>query len=193
VATLDLYGGVGVMDWNAAVQGRREEYKYLPTNMKAQLGNSFPDRLAPLDDSRVLVCNAGVNGGAVVVDLQEPAIAWRVNTPPGLEKPVYIPELKRAFAACPGKTKRRAQPEVQKADFPQPGVWVFDINQKSVQQVVPPHWNTFELTRVANSDYLLVAAGPGKDATHLVLFDAKTLTVVGQVKAFGEIEQFESD
>ena len=71
--TLDLYGAILLADWQAALDGRLVNWKYLSTSSDGAWGTAFPDRAGLLKAkgrTYALVFNAGTQGGAVLVDLK---------------------------------------------------------------------------------------------------------------------------
>jgi hypothetical protein len=134
--TLDLYGGVGMMRWSAAQVGRMDadDWTLVSTSPSGKLdGLAFPDRAAAMSlDGRelFLVCNAGEEGGSVLLDLAQRQVIWRGTTPAGLEKPIYIPSLRRALTVCSGKTKRRVGDDVVKEFHPQQSLIVFEFPER---------------------------------------------------------------
>ena len=167
--TLDLYGAVGMLRWSAAKEGKlaKDDWVMVSTADSPQLtGRSFPDRATPISlGSReyYLVCNAGEDGGSVLVDLQQRKVVWRRSTPPGLEAPVYIPELRQAFSVCSGKTKRRQGSDIVKSSNPQKSLFIFDFHSREAVQTtavttVPLDGFTTQIALASAAPPLLVVA-----------------------------------
>ena len=154
LATLDLYGAVLLADWQAATDGQLEQWTYLPTDRAG--GESFPDRATLVTSGgrrAVLVVNAGVAGGAVLIDLAARQTIERWRVPPGLEKPLFLPELGLACAVCPGKTKVRTSTEVEREDHPADTLYIFSLETRGSDAGLPLQehrfdWKVFQLTVV---------------------------------------------
>jgi hypothetical protein len=203
-ATLDLYGAVAVMDWDAAQAGRFSDWKYLPTSLDESWGTAFPDRASLVQVGThpcVLVLNAGPAGGATLVDLAGRKVAARWRVPPGLEKPVVFPGQSKAYSVCSGKTKARSdeQEELDKDYTPGRSVYAFDFG--------PDHQSTatrlqesplqYYLIRLAGvlgprGPLLLLAAGADPEqADTILLYDPSRKEVLDRLPAAGPIGQFE--
>jgi hypothetical protein len=201
LATLDLYGAVLITDWKAALRGEFANAKTLPTSLDQSWGTAFPDRLVEMyfaGQPYVLVCNAGSQGGAVVASMNSRRIVWKREVPPGLENPIYIRSLQRAYSVCSGKTKQRQGQEIVKSYHPQAGVFVFDfttakaVRDEPVRRVA----ELFTMQRIAQvpgDRPLLLIAGGATNPDQLVLFDPKTETVLDQQPAIGTVMQFEGE
>jgi hypothetical protein len=200
--TLDLYGALGIMRWSAAKTGRIEDWTVIGTAADDRLtGQSFPDRATALrlaNRDYYLVCNAGTEGGAVLVDLQTKQVRWRRPTPAGLEAPVYIPALRQVFSVCSGKTKQREGQEVIRSFHPQSSLFGFDFrSRQAVQEGPVQQWPlgglTTQIALVSEQPpLLLVALGQEPErADTLLTFDPVSGTVKDQVPAVGVIGRFE--
>ena len=196
LTTLDLYGAVAVMDWDAARSGRNPNCKYLSTSRDDRWGISFPDRALPLPDGRhVLVSNAGAEGGVVWVDLKRRAIVGKASVPHGLDTPVYIAGLEKAYAACPGKIKvKNGQKGVVTKEYePQAALYVLDLKAATARAVATDPHRTFALAPVAIDSDILIAAVGDKTATKLLTFDVRHERVMDVQPVKGTIEQFAHD
>jgi hypothetical protein len=130
--TLDLYGAVGVARWSRLLQGDDDDWKTISTSLTNDWGNAFPDRAALVTlNARAcyLVCNSGPAGGCVLIDLADRRVVWRTATPPGLETPVFVPSLSKAYSVCSGKIKVRTPTKIdKKPPEPQTSLFVFDFS-----------------------------------------------------------------
>jgi hypothetical protein len=206
--TLDLYGAIGLMSWSHAQQGRLDpqDWTLVGTSSSPELdGLSFPDRATGMNvDGRemFLVCNSGVAGGSVLVDLAQRKAIWRGATPPGLEPPLYVPALRRAFSVCSGKTKRREADDVIKEYHPQQSL----ISYQFPASLEPAECDTqVEVRRIPLGAYtwqialasiepawLLVAVGDDpKRPDTLLTVNAVSGQIVDRQSAGGTVGRFE--
>ena len=176
--TLDLYGGVGLLNWSAAKAGRLESWTTVSTSPQNSWGTAFPDRatLFTYDDRDLLfVCNAGVNGGCCLIDLALRRVIWRHQVPPGLEAPVYIPALKSAYSVCSGKVKQRLRNTIVKHVEPRKILVHFDftnLNQPHVETIQLPVYTTQIRATSLAPPMLLIAGGTSKQKPNeLISFD----------------------
>lgn len=202
----DLYGAVALMDWDAAVQGKMENYQAISTSADGEWGTAFPDRgcrVRPFDRSLLWVANAGTEGGATVFDLESRQRIWQGRTPAGLERPVYIPSLRMILAVCAGKTKTRTSTEVVKQFSPQTGLYLFRFQRSSDEStnsaiqvqsgVFPSKDHLFQIATFGDADrpLVLLAAGPGEDAIYLRTLSPYSAEFLDEVPAKGKIQRFE--
>lgn len=200
VVTLDLYGAVGMASWSAALEGRLDDWTTVTTSLGADSGLSFPDRASPVmlgESECYLVCNAGVAGGSVLVQLKPRRVVWRRETPPGLEAPVFFPELKKAFTVCSGKTKLRTPAGVTKESHPGKELFVFDFSSAEAARNAPVNsvsLNAFTVAIASISQsppLLLLATGDSSDRIDsLVTVDASTLQILDRHPASGLVRRF---
>ena len=202
LVTLDLYGAILLTDWRAALEGRLRNSKYLPSSLDGSWGTAFPDRAGLLRvKGRIcaLVFNAGTQGGAALVDLKGRAIISRVATPPGLERPVFLESLTKAYSVCSGKTKKRATNDVDKWNEPQKAIYEFrfegDTSPEMKVRAFPLEMYAVKIAPInTESKLLLVAAGKKTDsADTLMVFDPRGRRVLDTRKAAGDIRRFEND
>lgn len=202
LVTLDHYGAVAIMKWSELVAGKLSTIDYLPTSADGSWGVSFPDRGTMFHVSGkpyCLVTNASEQGGAVVIDLVQANVIARFATPPGVDTPCYIPELRAAFAVCPGKTKHREGDEVVKEYFPRNELFVFGFSAPSLPEATltklsRPH-NLFALgvlSRANASPYFVLASGKNRADT-LITFDPATRTFLDSQPAIGFVADFADD
>jgi hypothetical protein len=200
LATLDLYGGVALMDWTEARSGRMSHWQYLSTALDQSWGTAFPDRAGLVQDgTRALVFNAGPQGGAVLVDLAARKVVSHWQVPPGLEKPVYFPRQRLAYSVCSGKVKFRAESDVEKRLDPGRALYALDLSPRGEQQPARLEVLTFNrfVTRIAAIDsshrpLLLLGAGTRAEATDtLIVYDPVARQVLDQQPAARTIVQFE--
>ena len=201
VVTLDLYGAVALLDWKAVQGGVVGAYRYLPTSLDGSWGNAFPDRAKLFELGGrpfVLVCNAGPAGGSVLVDVQKGEIVRRWPTPPGLEKPVFLPEIRRAVSVCAGKIKSRSGSSVEKTYEPGDAVYIFDFSaaddpRKATLKVLPQDGVVTAVREVVSSGtspIVLLATG-GKEADRLRTFDPLREKRLDECEAAGVVKKFE--
>ena len=201
MVTLDLYGGIGFMDWSAAKINRMQNWTDLPTSLDGRWGVAFPDRVCPISLKNfrgMLVCNAGQEGGIVLVDLHQRNLVWKQAAPPGLEHPVFIPELKKAFSVCSGKTKRRQKLSVSKVYHPKKSLYCVDFNSGDVASasvVATPITNDYamRITRIGiDRPLLLIALGAEPEKpTIIVTFDPVANCVLDSKPTVGILGRFE--
>jgi hypothetical protein len=203
VVTLDLYGAVAVADWKPLLAGKPVTWSYLSTATDGSWGTAFPDRMGvfQLDGREVaLVTNAGEAGGVALLDVKAREIIWRQKTPAGLETPVYIPAVRKAYAVCSGKTKQRRLKETEKTFHPRSGVYVCDF---SSAESSPAAWREREVTTIETerilyritdveegTPWLLVAGGEGSADT-LMILDARSGRFVDEQPTIGALSRFE--
>lgn len=199
VVTLDLYGAVAVADWSPLLAGDTVDWLYLSTATDGSWGNAFPDRMSVFRVARrevALVANAGSAGGMVLLDVKARKFIWQSATPPGLEAPVYVPGVRKAYSVCSGKTKRREGMEVEKTYRPQKGVYVCDFSSKQAArenqvEQIPTERLMYRITGVGeNEPWLLLAGGKDGPDTIMVL-DARTGKFVDEQSAIGTLVRFE--
>lgn len=199
IATLDLYGAVAVMDWEAATQGRLQNLWYLTTSLDDSWGTAFPDRAMLVymgGNPYALVCNAGKVGGSVMVSLRRRQVVWRAATPPGLEKPVFVGHVGCAFSVCSGKTKVRIDGKISKTNNPQSGVYVFDLSSSEAVKrqevlVVPSETPLLRIAPTASKRWLILAGGD-EAANTLYVFDPFRKQFVDSQSSIGDLKQFAS-
>lgn len=199
VVTLDLYGALGLVDWSEAKTGELHSWKMVCASNDDVWGTAFPDRATVFDRQGCeffLVCNAGEGGGCFLVDLKNRRPIWRRKTPPGLEAPVYLDELQRAFSVCSGKIKRRLSDDVEKLYRPQRSLFEFDFSSNDAMLNAPvktydlPGF-TFQITCVNPSSLLLISLGDSPEAANrLVLVDANTGSIVDECHEAGTVIRF---
>ncbi|MFC1758350.1 YncE family protein [Planctomycetota bacterium] len=202
LASADHYGAVALMRWSEFQTGHLKKLEYRSTAVDESWGHSFPDRgiLVKLGNkSYCLICNAGEDGGSVIVDLQTWNVVHRMQTHFGLEKPVYVPELKRAFSTCPGKHKTRSRGKIEKTYKPHPSLTVFEFDDaepaKSTVRTIPQAENVFQMgvLRRDGKTPLFVLTSGGDQANRIVVFDPATETILDNVSSIGVAVQFEKN
>ena len=202
--TLDLYGAVGLLRWSDAKVGKlaSEDWTMISTDASAELtGQSFPDRATSVvlgSREYYLVCNAGQDGGSVLIDLLKRKVVWQRPTPPGLEAPVFIPQLRQAFSVCSGKTKRRQGKEIIKTSNPQKSLYIFDFHsadavQNAAVTAMPLEGFTSQIAMISDAPPLLVVAiGSAPDrADTLVTVDPVQRKIIDRRPALGQIGRFD--
>ena len=197
LSTLDNYGAVVFLKWSELKTGKLSEFKYLPTSRDYSWGTSFPDRgsLFQLDGkSTALIMNAGTEGGAVLLDVAARNVVHYFEVPSGLEVPHFVPQLNRAFAVCPGKTKERRADTVIKTYEPKKALFVFELGGKPTVKEIERRRYLFQLQpvpRVNQLPLMVISAGEtSKRADTLLVFDPQTMKFVDQKRALGKIGQF---
>ncbi len=196
-ASLDLYGAVAVLDLSAALTGRIANRRYLSAAPDGGWGTAFPDRLCHFtrnDREYVLVCNAGPDGGAVLLDLESRSIINRWSVPHGLTHPVYLPSIQAAVTVRPGKLKRRGDYETHKAYAPGPEFVVFDLSTGDLAdtpvRMTPLRAPGLHLAAPSpESSPLVVVAGGGPPARELWLVDAETAEILDTRPAPGPLSR----
>jgi hypothetical protein len=200
LVTLDLYGAVALMDWSGVRSGQLVNCRYVSTSLDGTWGGAFPDRAALIPmgpHPYAIVCNAGVEGGAVLVDVPGGQVVQRWNVPAGLEQPVYVPKLSQAFSVCSGKTKRREGANVERTFRPAAGLYCFDFRNDRDPKSVPMTRLPLELLGFAlavvdlGGSPLLVLAVGRERADTLVTYDPVRREIRDQQPAVGIIARFE--
>ena len=168
LVTLDLYGAVGLDGLVMRPPGQTchlADAQHVSSSTLG-LGLSRPRQSTyPGIREYFLVCNAGSEGGAALIDLARRTVVWRHKTPPGLETPVFFPELQQAFSVCSGKTKQRTATEVTKTFAPQQSLYRFDFSspaalEKAAVEAIPLKAFTFQIALVSQRPpRLLIATG----------------------------------
>ena len=199
IATLDLYGAVAIMDWKSATMGELKHLTYLSTAPDETWGTAFPDRAMLVylgGNPYSLVCNSGKIGGSAIVSLRNREIVWRAHTPPGLEKPIYVGPVRKAFSVCSGKTKQRKGNKITKTMNPKPGVYVFDLSsaaavKRKKVEVIPSDQPLLKITLTTSKKWLVLAGGAEKADT-LYVFDPRKKQFVDSQPSVGALQQFAS-
>ncbi|MCA9216966.1 MAG: hypothetical protein KDB27_28050 [Planctomycetales bacterium] len=200
LSTADHYGAVALLRWSELFAGKLNTLEYLSTATDRSWGYSFPDRGVQFEigsNSYCLVCNAGADGGAVIVDLEQWKIVHRMRTRFGLEKPIFLPELGKAFSSCPGKHKTRVRSEVVKKYEPHPVLSVFDFDETDIAKTsvrpIRMKANLFQigvLHRDGRTPLFIMSCG--QDAgTRVLIFDPATERLLDDQSAIGAVVQFE--
>ena len=202
ISTADHYGAVALMRWSEFKLGQLKKLEYRSTAFDQSWGHAFPDRGIQVnigDRSYCLICNAGAKGGSVIVDLKTWSVVHRMQTRFGLEKPVYIPELKKAFATCPGKHKTRTRGTIVKTYEPTSGLTVFEFDatdpKKTAVRTIPQAENTYQmgvLKRHGTTPLFVLTSGQDQ-ASRIVVFDPAKETVLDNQKSIGTAVQFEKN
>lgn len=197
--SLDLYGAVALADLDQAVQhGVWENLQYLPTAVDGRWGHTFPDRMVrfALDEERlVVVCNAGIDGGSVLVNLASREIVQRVETGFGLETPTHIPSAGMVIAASAGKLKVRGEQGLDRTFHPRAEVHVFEIGRVGSKpalqsQVRELPWHVFRLQALnPKSSGVVVLFVGDEQPTKFAMYDTESGEILGTVEGQGAIER----
>lgn len=202
LSTADHYGAVALMRWSEFKLGQLKRLEYRSTALNQSWGHSFPDRGIRVqigERSYCLICNAGANGGSVIVDFKTWGVVHRMPTRFGLEKPVYIPELKKAFATCPGKHKTRVRGTIVKTYKPTSSLTVFEFDstnpKRTSVRTIPLTENIYQMgvLRRDGTTPLLVLTSGENQASRIVVFDPTTEAVLDNHKSIGSPIQFEKN
>ncbi len=200
--TLDLYGAIRLSDLGAALEGRWENASTISAALDGSFGSAFPDRGARFDAagrSLLIIVNAGEGGGATLIDLASRAVVQRVEAPRGLDTPVVQSKHRRLVSVGTGKRKSRGETELDRETEADHVVVTFEIDDedgaprlRAVQHELPEH--TFGVAGVgADGRFVLIAAGDGKKADLLLVFDAERRDVVARTDAKGEVARLRAD
>lgn len=193
--TLDLYGGVAMMDLDAAMQGELRNWVYLTTALDESWGTAFPDRICRFTwqgREMVIVANAGADGGAVVVDLQDRSIVQRIPVRHGLTTLAFLPEHDMIVAGVEGKVKRRGLEGLEKENFPGNELPVFrltDDPEEILQYGLDPlDGFVFQTVAIPGGDRprTLISFG-SEDPDTWLLYDLEDSTVLETIPAKGHI------
>ena len=200
LSSSDHYGAVALLRWSELQAGKLKDLEYRSTAFDKSWGHSFPDRGTQFvhnGKSYCLICNAGSKGGSVIVDLQSWEVVRRMQTRFGLEKPEFVPQLKRAFSTCPGKHKVRKRKEIVKTYRPQPVLTVFELDGghivKTKVREIPHCANLFQIGVLKRERKLpLLVLTSGKTiANRIIVFDPSTETILDSKPTIGSAIQFE--
>ena len=197
LATLDNFGAVGLLDLDAALEGRVQGAVYLATALDESWGTAYPDRAALFDlngKPHALVTNVGRAGGAVLVDMQARRIVRGWEVPFGLEKPSFLAGAKMAVATPAGKLKG---PDVGRIYEPGSAVYLFDFSKsldpaQAPVESVPMDLKVFYVKPVdaRTSRVVVLAAGSGSP-DQVLTFDVARKRVLDRQPAFGAIERLD--
>lgn len=203
LVTLDLYGAAALLKASQVFAGKLDEPRYLPTSLDGRWGTAFPDRAVLIDaDDRpcAIVCNAGPEGGAVLVDLAAGSIVRRWHVPPGLAEPVFLPAQKLAVSVRAGKLKRRTETGLIKERHAGKAIYLFDVaSAEAARQtkVVPLRLKVYAVALAAvdrrRSRLILLAAGRDPAANMLLVFDPVAHRFLDRRDAVGTIACFEDE
>jgi len=201
LVTLDLYGAVALLKGSDIRAGKLGSYDYLPTSLDGAWGTAFPDRATRIEiggRAYAIVCNAGLGGGAVLVDLSDRRLVRQWHVPPGLAQPVYLPEQRLAVSVRSGKLKQRTDTEVVKEFHPGKAIYLFDFASRDAvaeSRVEELRLKVYAvgLTAVAPgaSPLVLIAAGRERSADMLLVFDPVAKRFRDRRDAAGRIVCFE--
>jgi hypothetical protein len=128
--SMDVYGGVSLSDLDAARSGGWKNWSYASTAVDGSFGTAFPDRWVEFTHQGkeyALILNAGVGGGAALVDLAERQVIQRLPVPPGLENPVWLSRLNLLAAGVPGKEKRSFFGTLEERRVPVASLFTFQM------------------------------------------------------------------
>lgn len=202
--SLDLYGAVALADLDAALQGRWQNYGTLPAAVDASWGNSFPDRMVKFvatDREFVLVANAGMEGGAALVDLGRRQIIARTPVRHGLDTLTHMSMLGKVVGTPSGKLKGRGEVERDKTWRPGSELYVFEVGGSGSSEVdaiathfgvreIPMGMRLFRCHAVdpARNGLLMIAAGE-RDPDTIIVYDLAKEVEVLRIPAFGAVQR----
>ena len=200
--TLDLYGAVGFMDWQAAIGNKIKNWSAVPTSLDGQWGIAFPDRVRKIQfgtHTTLLVFNAGVDGGAVLISPKQRRVLWKRPVPPGLERAIYLPKQRMAFSVCSGKTKTRRTSAIEKTYAPQPYLFAFDFSSSQafaeapVEKIELTDKFAIKISRVSpGSNLLLIAVGTkAQQPDELITYDPLKRKILDRQPIVGILGRFE--
>jgi len=130
VYSMDLYGGLGFMDLDAALGGRIANHTRISTASDGSWGTAFPDRGTFFTHGGrewLLISNASENGGYALVDVEKREIRHHLPSPSGGEHPVWFGEFALLASAPSGKIKSRTYDGLEKDRDAKPSLHIFDI------------------------------------------------------------------
>ncbi|MFV2066474.1 MAG: YncE family protein [Pirellulales bacterium] len=201
LVTLDLYGAVAMMKGSGILAGKIDGYRALPTSLDGSWGEAFPDLATQIEiDGRsyAIVCNAGSEGGAVLVDLAERQIVRKWRVPSGLAEPAFLPEARLAVSVRSGKLKRRTETGLVKESHPGKAIYLFDLASPDAAGEANVEELRLKVYAVAltaidpgESRLILLAAGRGPSASMLLVFDPVAKRFLDRRDAAGHIVCFE--
>ena len=144
-----------------------------------------------------LITNSGVEGGAVLFDVARRKRVQYYDTPPGLETPVFLTKLSKAFAVCPGKRKERIVDQVIKEYFPRRQLFVFDFaSGKEPYAMKTRNYEhfLFQLGLIHRENKLpLFAISIGDEASaanRIMIVDPQTQKTLDRQSSIGNVVQF---
>lgn|GEM_PF-5023936 len=195
ILSLDLYGGVAVCDLDDMMEGIWDNLIYIPTSEDDELGHAFPDRMNVIqtaDGPRVLVCNAGSQGGACIIDPVKKKKIQYFKTIPGLDTPTVFSSHDLIVCGATGKTKNRTSDGVQKMYSPGDSLHVFCFQPQLKMNTIALESSKVERCHAIeskNHPHVIAVARDG-DECFLKLVNLHTGDVVAAAAPAGNVARF---
>ena len=107
-----------------------------------------------------------------------------------------LPQVRKAYSVCSGKTKWRGEKEVEKAYHPKKGVYVCDfssrqaVRDRQIEQI-PTELLMYRITDVGEDEPWLLLAGGMDNPDTIMVLDARTDEFVDKQSAIGALIRFE--
>jgi len=197
ILSLDLYGGIGFANLDAALHGDLKNVDYVSSAPDGAWGTAFPDRGLLFESGKkdfLLISNASNNGGIVLFDVAQRKVVQSFEAKAGAEPPILLPKSKKAVTVLSGKVKKRAKAGLEKTLSPGNDLLVFDLAPLANGGKAKLERISFEkpVVRVEaidpeNSDRLLLALGV--DASEFVIYDLATRKELTHEPAKGPVNR----
>jgi len=189
--SMDRYGGVTLADLDAAREGGWINRSNHSTAPDGSFGTAFPDRWVQFTHrgrDYALIVNAGLSGGAALIDMARREVIQRIEIPPGLENPVWLPKAGLLAAGVPGKVKRNFWNTLEETREPVQGLYTLRTRDTSgglrleLKQYPIPQVLSRGAAISHDKSFVLF---PAKD--QILVVDATSGKVVSQENAQGQI------
>ncbi|MCC5843820.1 MAG: hypothetical protein JJU05_06160 [Verrucomicrobia bacterium] len=191
--TLDLYGGIGFADLDAARQGELKNWTVLSTAPDESWGTAFPDRVGRfqfMNRELLAVANASDPGGLVIFDVESRRIVQRLDVPGGLSTLHFLPVVNRVVSGTPGKIKARGPDRLLNESTPRP-LWAQLIWRGSAfeAEVRPMETLIHRVAPLSASDSPLVYLNVGDDAEVWWVIHPEETEPRQRIPAFGRVQR----
>lgn len=191
--TLDLYGGLGFADLDAARRGELKNWTVLSTAPDGSWGTAFPDRVGRFtrrDREYLIVANASRPGGAVIVDLERRDIIQRLDVPGGLTTLHYLPVADLIVSGAPGKIKSRGPTRLESV-FEPPLAWhIFVPGEQGFRvHAIPRDAPVHRVAPVHAPTSPLVHLNFGENKDHWEIRDPREDSPRSSFRPFGEVQR----
>lgn len=191
--TLDLYGGIGFADLDAARRGELKNWTVLSTAPDGSWGTAFPDRVGRFEYMKrelLAVANASEPGGLVLFDVESRQIIQRLDVPGGLSTLHFLPAVNRLVSGTPGKIKARGSDRLLNESTPLP-LWVqivwrenrFKVEIRSMETLI------HRVSPLSAASSPLVYLNVGDDAQEWWVIHPEETEPRQRVLAFGRVQR----
>jgi len=191
--TLDLYGGIGFADLDAARRGELKNWTVLSAAPDESWATAFPDRVGRFhfrEREYLAVANASRPGGILIFDVEDRRIAQRLDVPGGLTTLHFLPQINRLVSGIPGKIKSRGPRRLEKIYEPQ-SLWVqlvwtedqFEVEARPMESLVH---RTVPLDAASSP---LVFLNVGENADEWLVIHPEEDEPRDRAQAFGRVQR----